>query len=246
VSVASYTLLGTAGLVISIVLWSRVARRDQRLIWIYLAGLTGAFLGAKVAYFTVEGWHDLGQPDVWLRLATGKSILGGLFGGYAGVEIAKWCFGYHGVTGDWFAAIVPAGIALGRIGCWVHGCCAGMACSPAWFTVRDAEGVSRWPSAQVEFLFNLVALATFIYLRKKRLLTGQHFHLYLIGYGAFRFLHEFLRSDPHVLWRFTGYHAWSLGLLCFGVCMFLRRQKLGHKEILAHTSPLRSETLNAS
>ena len=226
-TIPAYTWLGSAGLLISIVFWSRLARRDTRLLWIYIASLVGAFVGAKAAYFAAEGWRDLGQPDMWLRLATGKSILGGLFGGYMGVEIAKWCFGYHGITGDWFACIVPAGIALGRIGCWVHGCCAGAPCAPSWFTINDVDGISRWPSAPVELLFNLVALAAFFWLRHKRLFAGQHFHIYLMAYGVFRFAHEFVRSEPRLLWNFTGYHALALLLFIFGLFAFNRRKKTG-------------------
>jgi hypothetical protein len=33
-------------------------------------------------------------------------------------------------------------------------------------------------------------------MRQNRILSGQLFHLYLIGYGAFRFSHEFLRATP--------------------------------------------------
>ena len=225
-NVTPYTVLVAAGILASIAFWSRLASRDHRLVWIYLAALGGAFAGAKLAYFAAEGWRDLGQPDMWLRLATGKSILGGLFGGYAGVEIAKVCVGYRGITGDWFALIAPAAVALGRIGCWIHGCCAGSPCSPAWFTVEDAQGVSRWPSAPVELLFNVAALTTFLYFRRKRLFPGQHFHLYLIGYGAFRFLHEFLRSELRLVWKFTGYHFIALLLFAFGLVSFLRRARL--------------------
>lgn len=224
-NMAPYTLLGGAGLLVSIAWWSRIARRDGRLFWIYLAAITGAFIGAKVTYFTAEGWQDIGKPDMWLRLATGKSILGGLLGGYAAVELAKICFGYRGVTGDWFACIVPAGIALGRIGCLVHGCCAGMECEPAWYTTQDAAGVSRWPSALVELLFNAAAIVVLFYFRQKHLFPGQHFHIYLIAYGAFRFLHEFIRNDPQLLWSFTGYHAWALLVFGFGVIAFTRRQR---------------------
>ena len=78
-----------AGIVVSICFWARLARRDDRLLLIYVAALIGAFLGAKLVYILAEGWMHFGAPDMWLQLATGKSILGALLGGYAGVEIAK-------------------------------------------------------------------------------------------------------------------------------------------------------------
>src|SRR5205814_5449444 len=155
-----------AGIVVSIVFWSRLARRDDRLLAVYVAALIGAFLGAKVVYFFAEGYQHLGAPDVWLQLATGKTILGGLLGGYAAVEIAKRLVGYAGVTGDWFALIAPVGIALGRLGCWSHGCCQGVPCSPAWYTLKDSGGVDRWPSVPLELIFNLCAILVFLCLRR--------------------------------------------------------------------------------
>jgi len=73
-----------AGIVVSIVFWSRLARRDDRLLLVYVAALLGAFLGAKIVYFFAEGYQHLGAPDMWVQLATGKTILGGLLGGLPG------------------------------------------------------------------------------------------------------------------------------------------------------------------
>ena len=112
------------------------------------------------------GEPSLGQRDGWLRLATGKSILGALLGGYAGVELTKRWVGYRGFTGDWFALIAPVGIILGRLGCWLHGCCLGRVCAPHWFTFRDAAGVPRWPAVPVEIFFNSVLLLLFLWLRR--------------------------------------------------------------------------------
>ena len=57
---------------------SRLAKRDERLLVIYIAALVSAFLGAKVVYLAVEGWMFLDAPDRWMIWATGKTILGAL------------------------------------------------------------------------------------------------------------------------------------------------------------------------
>lgn len=218
-----YGWLMLAGIAVSAFFWMRIARRDDRLLIVYIAALVGAFLGAKLAYLAAEGWRDIGQPDMWLRLATGKSILGALLGGYASVELAKRWVGYRSVTGDWFAMIAPLGIILGRVGCWLHGCCLGSACEPAWFTVRDAKGLERWPAVPVEILFNAVMLISFAVLRRRGYLAGQHFHVYLIAYGLFRFAHEFLRDTPRVVAGLSGYQFIALALVGFGIRAFRRR-----------------------
>ena len=53
---SSYGWIVVVGIVASIILWARVARRDRRLVIIYLAALGSAFLGAKLVYFAAEGW----------------------------------------------------------------------------------------------------------------------------------------------------------------------------------------------
>jgi phosphatidylglycerol---prolipoprotein diacylglyceryl transferase len=221
----AWLMVGAIGL--SLVYWSRLAKQDARLLLIYVAGIAGAFLGAKIVYLGAEGWLHWHDPNRWLILATGKSILGGLLGGYAGVEIAKRRLSYPSVTGDRFALIVPATLMMGRIGCILNGCCLGRVCTQSWWTVLDGGGVPRWPAAQTEFLFNLLALGFILGLRRRRILPGQHFHLYLIGYGLFRFLHEMLRDTPLIAGPFSGYQLAALGVAGFGFAAFHRRQRSG-------------------
>jgi phosphatidylglycerol:prolipoprotein diacylglycerol transferase len=222
--VSPYSLLMLAGIAVSVVFWVRLAKRDERLLIIYLAALVSAFLGAKLVYLAVEGWIFWNDPQRWMIWATGKTILGALLGGYAGVELAKKLTGYTQATGDWFALIAPVGIMLGRVGCLIHGCCLGKECAPAWWTIRDVQGIPRWPAVPVEIGFNLVALAGVLLLRQKRILPGQHFHLYLIAYGLFRFAHEFLRATPRMAYGLTGYQLAALSVAALGGVGFVRRR----------------------
>ncbi len=219
-----YSWLMLAGIGVSLFFWSRLAKRDERLLVIYLAALVSAFLGAKLVYLAAEGWIFWDDPQRWRIWATGKTILGALLGGYAGVEVAKKLAGYAAPTGDWFALIAPLGIILGRVGCLLHGCCLGAVCAPAWWTIRDGRGVARWPSVPVEMAFNAVAILVVLGLRSRRLLPGQHFHLYLIAYGTFRFFHEFLRATPRVVGGISGYQIAALAVAVLGAAGFARRR----------------------
>lgn len=213
------------GIFVSIMFWSRLARRDDRLVLVYIAALAGAFLGAKLVYLGAEGWLHWRDPHRWVIFATGKSITGALLGGYAAVEIAKRYLKYSGTTGDWFAVIVPVGIMIGRIGCMIQGCCLGKVCAADWYTINDANGVPRWPASQVEFLFNALMLGVILLLRWGRIAPGQLFHIYLVAYGSFRFFHEFLRDTPAVLGPITGYQIAALGIVALGLLGFHQRQK---------------------
>jgi phosphatidylglycerol:prolipoprotein diacylglycerol transferase len=221
----AYGWLMLAGIFVGIAFWSRLARRDSRLVLIYIAALAGAFLGAKLVYLAAEGWLHWHDENRWLVLATGKSITGALLGGYAAVEIAKRLLGYTGVTGDWFAIIAPVGIMLGRIGCMLHGCCLGRVCDASWFTINDARGIARWPASQMEFIFNALMLGVILILGRRKILPGQHFHIYLMAYGVFRFAHEFLRDTPHILGPISGYQIVALAVAGLGLVGFISRSR---------------------
>jgi phosphatidylglycerol:prolipoprotein diacylglycerol transferase len=220
----AYGWLMLAGIFVSIALWSRVARRDERLVLIYVAALVSAFIGAKLVYLGAEGWLHWHDPNRWIVLATGKSITGALLGGYLGVEIAKRLLRYNATTGDWFAIIVPIGVMLGRIGCMLNGCCLGKVCPPNWYTINDVHGIARWPASQLEFLFNAVMLGIIFLLRWGKIAPGQLFHIYLIAYGTFRFFHEFLRDTPGILGPISGYQIAALAIVALGFTGFVLRQ----------------------
>ncbi len=222
---AAYSGLMLLAIVGTAYVWFRRTREDQRMPLIYIGALAGAFAGAKIVYILAEGWLRFGSEDVWRQLATGKTILGALIGGYAGVELSKKLVGYPRPTGDLFAVMVPAGLILGRLGCLLYGCCLGMECAPAWYAIEDAAGIARWPAAPVEMLFNLFAIVVLLQLRKLPSLNGQHFHLFLIGYGLFRFAHEFVRETPRILGPLGGYHIAALAVAALGIWRFVARYK---------------------
>jgi phosphatidylglycerol:prolipoprotein diacylglycerol transferase len=224
-TISPYTWLLLTGVAISFLFWKKRAGQDKRLVFIYGAALVGAFFGAKLVYLLAEGWLHFGLPDMWPQLAAGKSILGALLGGYLFVELAKRHIGYLGTTGDDFALIAPVSIGLGRFGCLLHGCCLGAACPAGWYALRDSEGVTRWPAVPVELAFNVLAFLLFLFLRHRKLCPGQHFHLYLMGYGLFRFAHEFVRATPKLLGPLSGYHFAALAVALVGAICYLRREQ---------------------
>jgi CubicO group peptidase (beta-lactamase class C family) len=230
-ALSPYSVLLVTGLVVSLVVWVRLVRRDSRLLGVYLGGVLGAFTGAKIVYLLAEGWHFWGSPDRWLIWATGKTILGALLGGYAGVELAKRIVEYRQPTGDLFAIVAPIGIILGRIGCLLHGCCLGIECAPSPWSMRDIHGIDRGPAVPVEILFNVAAFGGFLFLRLRGRLAGQHFHLYLMSYGLFRFIHEFVRATPRLAGGLTGYQWAALACVALGGWGFRRRAKFSSSPV---------------
>ena len=209
-----YAAAVAGGILIGALGWWRLSKSDPRLPIIYFAGLIGAFLGAKLAFLGAEGWLHAGRPDRWTVWLSGKSVMGALPGGWAAVELAKRLTGYRRTTGDRFALLLPVPLVLGRIGCLDAGCCPGV----AW-------NGGRWPAVPVEIGFQDAALAVLLVMHQRRLWTGQHFHLYLIAYGLFRFTHEFLRATPKPFAGLSGYQLLALGTAVAALVAFRRRAR---------------------
>lgn len=229
-----YGWLVIAGIVITACTWQRITardgRHDARLTVVYLCGLFGALLGAKLGYLVADGWNHRGD---WMALLTGRSITGALLGGYLAVEVAKKALGYRETTGDVFAIIVPIALILGRVGCVFAGCCPGIECAPAWWTLELPVGIARWPAAPVEGIFNAVFLAWALVATRQGWQIGQRFHIYLMAYGLFRFAHEFLRDEPRVAGPFTAYHGIALLVGAFGLVRYLQRRAAGRPSLAA-------------
>lgn len=212
-----YSLTMLLAIVLSAAYWINHSRNDSQLPLIYLFGLGCAFLGAKVSYMISEGWMHIGD-DRWLHWMAGKSVTGALIGGFIGVELCKKHLGYQKITGDRFAVIVPIALILGRIGCLSQGCCQGQ-------TYTLFGKLIQWPAVPVEIGFNLIAISLFYQFRRKNQFTYQHFHIYLIAYGTFRFLHEFLRATPKPFGCFSGYQLISLAMIALGIAAYTKRSR---------------------
>lgn len=232
----AYALLLVAGIIVSAVYWFRRSKNDPALLVVYIGALGGAFLGAKLAYLFAEIWFDWGREDFWPRVVTGKSVLGGLLGGYAGVEIMKKLVGHDKSTGDAFAVILPVGLMLGRVGCWLHGCCLGREVD-AHFAIglRDSHGVARWPSVQVELAFLAVMFVLILVWKARGCFRDRLFFIFLAAYGAFRFFHEWLRDTPKWGGMISGYQIIALAMAVLGVVMAARRAHSNHSASAAST-----------
>lgn len=228
-----YMLVMLIGLGMGAVYWVGQARKDYRVFLVYLAAIGGGFVGAKLVYLVSEGWLHTESTEWWMHWLTGKSVTGALLGGWIGVELCKKQLGYSKTTGDQYAVMVPLGLLIGRLGCLSHGCCVGVEYELGAFSLHDAAGTARWPAVPVEIAFNFLWLGVVFGLRWSKTLPGQHFHLYLIAYGLFRFGHEFLRETPKPFGGISGYQLISLLLAAAGMVAFYVRAHQGQKTTLA-------------
>ena len=194
-----FTLAGY-GSGIGIYLWaSRRLWPAQRTLWwqsliVLAAGYMGGVSGAKAVQLLLGGWGPDALRVLSDPLAGGRTVLGGLLIGWACVELAKWLLGLRGSTGGPFALAIPAGEALGRIGCWLNGCCYGAVSGLPQglpFTVYQ-HGAWRIPAQLYSSLAMLLLFAALLRL-SRRAESAELFRWFLLLYGGARFGLEFAR-----------------------------------------------------
>lgn len=177
------------------------------------AGLLGGLFGALVFQFLATAGA---QP--------GKSVLGGIAGGYGAVAWTKARLGIRRPTGDLFALALMAGEALGRWGCLLGGCCYGkVAVGLPWAVWQ--HGAWRHP-AQV--YLSLACAAVFVVLlvleRRGDLPENGLWIVQGILYCPARFAVEFFRAGDTLALGLTTAQWACVGGLAFFVW---RGRKLG-------------------
>ena len=84
-----YVACLVAGLALSAWYWSKRFKAEPRMAVVYAGGLLGALAGAKIGYWLAEAPLHWGQEHFLERMLVGKTVLGSLLLGYAGVELGK-------------------------------------------------------------------------------------------------------------------------------------------------------------
>ena len=157
--------------------------------WVIAAAVTGAALGCRLL-----GWLEAPTLNA---IMSGKTIVGGLAGGLVAVELVKKRLGVMSATGDLFAIPLAAGIAIGRIGCFLTGLADQTYGSPTSLPwgVDFGDGVARHPTQLYEMAF-LIVLAMGITIAARRpYREGDLFKLFMVAYFSFRFAIDFLKPE---------------------------------------------------
>lgn len=171
-------------------LWIRRRRGDAFSGAERLSLVTAIFVGALVGS-RVLAWFD--NPDAQTRgivgLMDGKTLVGGLVGGWIATEVEKRRIGVRRPTGDLYVFPLIVGIAIGRIGCLLSGLpdgTYGTATTLPW-GIDFGDGIARHPTALYESLF-VIALGVLLIPVWRRGTAGHTFKWFTASYLGFRLL----------------------------------------------------------
>jgi phosphatidylglycerol:prolipoprotein diacylglycerol transferase len=221
-------------------------------LWVFLGGLVGArgFYVAQYWGVRVNSFWEI--FEIWKG---GIVLYGSILGGTVGFLLYR--------RARWFPilpmldAIAPAlafGIAIGRLGCFLNGCCYGDECalpwavrfpkeSPPWIAevsrnlIAPDSTHSLWlhPTqlySTIDGLLLFVLLSAYYPIRRR---DGQVMGLLLLTYPVTRFLIEHLRNDEGIFAAgMTISQFISVGILAFGVAYWValsRRPAIRYADI---------------
>lgn len=183
---------------------------------ILIGAVFGAlFLSRIVGFLEEPNFHS---QQGWVALLNNKTIMGGLFGGLLGVELAKKMIGEKQSSGDLFTLPIILGIMIGRIGCFLAGTnefTYGKATS-SFMGMDLGDGLLRHPIALYEilFLFSLFLLLKREWNKDNQLKSGLLFQWFMISYFGFRFSIEFLKPNTFLIFGLSSIQY--LCLICWG------------------------------
>lgn len=219
---------------------------DKDTFWnlIFIAFM-GALIGAKLLFIIVS-WPQLGDSladkltNIIKAFRYGFVFFGGMIAAVVslivymkkkGLDILK--------TADFMIVALPLGHALGRIGCFLAGCCYGRPTTMPWgvsFThphtlvPQELQSISLHPTQLYESAANLLLFFLLHKLYNKPHKKGSVLLMYVACYSLLRFVIEFFRGD------FRGAHILGLSpsqtiaviisLLAFGGWAWLRKKDI--------------------
>ena len=247
-----YGIMFMIGIAVSLLYSHFVAAKNSKvnkddLLYGACFALVGGIIGAKLLSILTSidliiKYH-IPFMDV---MKNGFVFYGGFLGGALGYFIyAKvYKIPFFGLT-DNAVQSLPLGHAFGRIGCFCAGCCYGKETTSFLGVIYTnpadpycPTGIKLFPTQLFEAAFCLLLFFAIMIVRRryKDIKTGILTIIYLLSYGTFRFLIEFLRGDEarRSLLTLSTSQWISLVLIIFGLVYLYLLKFKKPKEIEAN------------
>lgn len=215
-TVRSYGALVALSFLISFYLLHGEAKRKNfypdKIPDMTLAMLIFGIIGARLLHVAVNlDYYKSHSSEIALIWRGGLAVYGGILFAI----IAGWAFAVKNKipflkTSDLVVPYVALGQSIGRIGCFLNGCCFG----------RDDHPVQLYAALALLSVFVILRLAG-----QKRHRPGFIFGLYMVLYTAQRFAIDFLRGDtPRYLFGLTVSQLISVALFFTGLVFLVRKK----------------------
>ena len=188
-------------------------------------------VGAKLWHVldTPQEFRDMGWRVLWD--SAGFAWFGGLLFGISALVFQGWWAKIGTLrTLDLAAPAAAIGYGIGRIGCFLSGDgCYGLETKLPWpwgmsfpnGLDRTPPGVRVYPTPLLELAAGLLIGWWLWHWAGKRHATGMIVGQYLVLSGIARFLVEFIRRNPKVLWGLSNAQLASAGSVIAGIALMI-------------------------
>lgn len=176
--------------------WERANLEVGKLNIFFLMNFIVGWIGAKVFFLLFSASDRLIEYSQEINFWLGGGFV--FYGGFVFSLIASSIFIYFDKSLDYkkiglLTPAVAAGHAVGRVGCFLAGCCYGHQCDLP-IAIRFS-GQLRHPVQ----LYEIIGLVLLFYILRKVLkdisASREALMIYLVGYSCLRFILEFFRGD---------------------------------------------------
>ncbi|MCM8822415.1 MAG: prolipoprotein diacylglyceryl transferase [Candidatus Omnitrophica bacterium] len=220
-----YGIFVALGVITASFLFQRRARRigypdsvtNIMIFYTVIFGIIGARLVHVLSYFH----YYLRNPIEILMIRNGGlAIQGGIIFGILGLIFSARKTGTNVLKiVDSVALFVPLGQAIGRVGCFFHGCCYGKP-STHWFSVKFPFLEDFVHPTEIYYLIGDMVIFFFLYLfSRDKLKDGEITAWYFIFFGALRYWIDQFRGD--LIPSATGFYQTQIyGIICFLIGAF--------------------------
>lgn len=196
-----------------------------------------SLLGARI-FYVIENHVEFANGhwmDAFKIWQGGLVFYGGLFGAIAVAwywfKVEKWPFSY---CFDLVAPYILLGHAIGRVGCFLNGCCYGNVAEPhqgfldwghGWIFAGGEDQLPHLPTQLWELVGDLALFFLLLWVRKWTIRTPWlTISLYGLTYGLLRYVIEIWRLDRSVHFFLTfrsASQATSAGLIIISLAAIL-------------------------
>lgn len=229
--------IGVLCAVLVLFIFAKGRIKDSFIDFLFYNGVVAIALGFGAATL-FQSFYNYLDSGVWKW--GGMTFMGGLIGGVVTFLVGYFIFRkrLEGRLVD-IISLLPCCIviahAFGRIGCFFAGCCYGKPTDSFLgvqfpFLDHKVHPTQLYESA---FLFILFAVMLYLYLKKG---FKHNLSLYLLSYGIFRFLIEFVRGDDRgaFVGGISPSQFWALVMIVASVAVYFLLDylfKLREKEL---------------
>lgn len=210
IAVYSYGLMLAAAFLLAVFLAKKEAQKQgfngQLVVDLGLYLVISGIIGARILYVLINFKDYLKNPWEVIMLSHGGLVF---YGGLISATITGiWFVRKNHLPilkiADIFAPYLALGQAVGRLGCFLNGCCFGKPTDLPWGVVFPGHSQRLHPAQIYESIFLFFIFLTLKFMGRKTRRPGQIFIWYFLLYSLARFLVEFYRGDnPHIFMNFT-------------------------------------------